>query len=520
MLSRDSADADGVGLVRNDDLAVDVLIDGERVWSFNPRRDARRVAGLWHVPWPAPLRPHLDGIARVSAREHVSGTPLFENEVRFGSSTKPVRVRDKAGHPLAVNKTGHLGRSFDERDPAIVAGLLDAAERALTLLRHESGVDAFLAFGGLLGAVREGRLIGHDIDLDLGYLSRHTTPTDAIRESYGLERTFRRAGWRTWRFSGLDFKVLAPGLTTAARWIDVFGGFVTGGTFYLMPNVAAPAAQVGILPLGTIELEGRTLPAPARPETLLEATYGAGWPVPDPSFTFEVPRLTARRLQGWTRSSVANRNHWLPFYGSAKRRNVPEEPSLFARAVDLHEPDGSLLVDIGCGTGRDAVWFASRGRAVRGYDYVPSAVNVATAAARRSGLAAADRPRFATLNLYDARQVLTTGALLGREDRPLALYARFLLHALNDQGRANLFRLAGMSLRRRGRLYLEFRVAAPSGGAYAFGHHFRRPLDADQVGNEITGTGGRVEHVEQAHGLAPFGDEDPYVCRMVATWQR
>ena len=38
-----------------------------------------------------------------------------------------------------------------------------------------AGVEAFLAYGTLLGAVREGRLLGHDSDADLGYVSRHTT---------------------------------------------------------------------------------------------------------------------------------------------------------------------------------------------------------------------------------------------------------------------------------------------------------------------------------------------------------
>ena len=55
-------------------------------------------------------------------------------------------------------------------------------ERILDAL-HEIGIEAFPAYGTLLGAVREGRLLGHDSDADLGYVSRRTVPVDVIRES-------------------------------------------------------------------------------------------------------------------------------------------------------------------------------------------------------------------------------------------------------------------------------------------------------------------------------------------------
>ena len=57
------------------------------------------------------------------------------------------------------------------------------------------GVEAFPAYGTLLGAVREQDLIGHDNDADLGYVSRHTHPLDVIRESFRLQRRLREQGY-------------------------------------------------------------------------------------------------------------------------------------------------------------------------------------------------------------------------------------------------------------------------------------------------------------------------------------
>ena len=61
---------------------------------------------------------------------------------------------------------------------------------------QKAGIDAFPAYGTLLGAVREGRLIGHDSDADLGYVSEHTHPVDVVRESFRLQRALADMGYR------------------------------------------------------------------------------------------------------------------------------------------------------------------------------------------------------------------------------------------------------------------------------------------------------------------------------------
>ena len=52
--------------------------------------------------------------------------------------------------------------------------MLDAIDEVIKALR-EVGIDAFLAYGTLLGAYREGKVIGNDSDADLGYVSRSAT---------------------------------------------------------------------------------------------------------------------------------------------------------------------------------------------------------------------------------------------------------------------------------------------------------------------------------------------------------
>ena len=69
-----------------------------------------------------------------------------------------------------------MQRAFSETDTDTKALIVEAVQRVLHDLREECGLEAFLAFGCLLGAVRNGRMIGHDSDADLAYVSAHTHP--------------------------------------------------------------------------------------------------------------------------------------------------------------------------------------------------------------------------------------------------------------------------------------------------------------------------------------------------------
>lgn len=206
-----------------------------------------------------------------------------------------------------------------------------------------------------------------------------------------------------------------------------------------------------------------------------------------------------------------HRQYWEQFYASAASAAVPQDPSAFAAWVAQHEHIQGPIVDIGTGTGRDALWFSSQGFDVLGLDYAESAVALAAEAARRQGADA----RFTQLDLYHPDEVATAADKIARELAPNAVYARFFVHALEDDGRRNLWRLARTALGSGGRLYLEFRVAETE---HEFGEHYRHFVAPDVVAAEISAEGGRVEHQEVGYGLAVYKAEDPKVARMVASW--
>ena len=492
---------------------VDVRFDGERIWSFNPGREQTRPGQRW-VRWPRDLEPYLDGVAEVSLVEHVSGERVLEKRVSFGSGASPIRLVDKDGHPVALDKAGHLQRMFSGTDPAMTEAVLDSVEQVLHDLREECGLDAFLAFGCLLGAVRDGHVIGHDCDADVSYLSPHTHPFDIIRENKRAADTMVSLGWEITRMSAGDFKIWTKPGGGRRVGIDVFAAFYVDGEFHMVPSVTGDLDRSALLPVGEVTLEGRSFVAPARPEDLLEVTYGPGWRVPDPSFEFDTSRATLRRLNGWLRNNRKNLRYWGDFYRSRRSDRVPTTPSPFATWVaDRLEPRQHVL-DVGCGNGRDSVHFAGQGHRVTALDGTILARRLTRRLARQNSVRVTSRE----LNLNDLFSTLTSGARFAHLKRPPQIYARFLLDAVEADTRQNFFRWAQMIQRRGGLTYLEFRTWQGTLRARAFPFHYRTMLHTSRVVAEIERYGGTVLHREEGAGLAPFENENPRICRLVVRW--
>lgn len=504
-------ETDGLVVAGSGDFPVDVWFDDRRIFSFWLRRDTVARRSRRFLAWPPVLLPYLDGETEVSLRDPDDGSTWVSATARIGTGTGRIRVEDSSGNPLGLDKAGKLMRLFGERSSAHLVPLLDATETVLAALR-EAGVEPFIAYGTLLGAVREQNFIGHDSDADIGYVSHHQTPVDVIIESFRLQRLLQDQGFPVVRYSGLAFKVVVRESDGRSRGLDVFGGLVTDGKLYLMGEVGHPFRTEWIWPLRTVTLADRQLPAPAVPERLLEAMYGPSWRVPDPAYKFETPPETVRRLNGWFRGTRVGLDRRYELRRE-RQLEVGRKPSAFVAWVRRQEPDATRFVDVGCGSGADVLWLARRGAAATGLDYMPRLYRRSASVARRRGLDA----RFGWLNLSELRSTLSTGAWLAREPGPCIVTARHVLDATDRTGKRNLLRLARMATRRGGRLYAEVQVrATPAAAATDV-----RPVRIKVLRKLVDESGGRVEHVAWLDEDDRLLD-DPHeasVCRLVITWE-
>jgi SAM-dependent methyltransferase len=227
-------------------------------------------------------------------------------------------------------------------------------------------------------------------------------------------------------------------------------------------------------------------------------------------------------MDAWFRAPRRRLRFWQDFYKSPDSARVPVAGSPFARWVHrwLREhagerPPGRVrILDVGAGTGRDSTFFAARGHRVVALDFTTRGMRRTERRRRRRHV----RVRVGTLNLEDLRSVLLTGARLAHQPGQKQVYARGLLDSLGDSGRDNFWRLASMLQRRGGETFVEFRTPLSRREPKHFGPHQRSYLEPGDVVREIEAYGGRVVHRTRGRDLAPLGEENPDICRLVVRW--
>ncbi|ANC32863.1 LicD family protein [Isoptericola dokdonensis] len=160
---------------------------------------------------------------------------------------------------------------------------LDTIERASALLGG-LGYPTMLAYGTLLGAVREGDFLAHDDDVDL--MVPLDVPDRAAAEPVleKLRSDLREAGWKVSRPNTYtNFHLHDP---STGLHVDVFPLFVDGERLTLhmegMRLRTIPASVV--VPPAPLTLRGRRFLGPADPEAFLAERYGEGWSVADPFY--------------------------------------------------------------------------------------------------------------------------------------------------------------------------------------------------------------------------------------------
>lgn len=419
---------------------VDVRFDDHRVWTAAVPPAA---GGQVRFEWPAALRARLVGSTRVSVHDVVSGAELASQEMQFGGIEERLELVDGRGRLLAMNKWDTLGPVNDGRGDGVREHMLASAARVVDLLRH-GGWDPFVVGGALLGVVREGRMLAHDDDIDLAFLSSHTDPSDLALESRRMERTIAAEGLTVVRHSLAHIAVhFSDEAGLPEHYIDVFTGFFRGPTYHQPFALRGEGiTRDDLVPPTALDVEGTSLPGPAVPEAWLAFAYGPSWRVPDASFRFPDPPATVLRFDGWFGSFNHGRDAWEEHYLAAtgpEGEGGEEEVDAFIASL----PAGSCVLDVGCGDGTWARRIAAAGHTVLGVDYSLEALALA-------GRLPDDSVRYRYLNLNDRTAVLALGAELLSDGREWVVFGSHLLQSMTVDGRQNLLMMLELALRGRG----------------------------------------------------------------------
>lgn len=240
---------------------------------------------------------------------------------------------------------------------------------------------------------------------------------------------------------------------------------------------------------------------PSSPDLILENLDGA-----------DLDQLAAEIIFNFAsmRDGGADRGkstYWDSFY--AKRTGVLK-PSPFA--VHVHDKipktDGLALLEVGCGNGRDSVYFAQAGCRVTAIDTSEAAI-----------VACQDTHGDAASFIHGKLKEIDI-----KPDSFDVVYSRFVLHAMTLEEELDVLKAIAATLKPGGRFFVECRsindplarkgeVLSPT---ERIDGHYRRFIIVDDLLQRVAEVGLQVESVVESNGLAVFGDEDPVVIRLIA----
>jgi SAM-dependent methyltransferase len=208
--------------------------------------------------------------------------------------------------------------------------------------------------------------------------------------------------------------------------------------------------------------------------------------------------------------------YWDSYY---RQQGVPELPSQFALFVANEVMTGELaapaaVLDIGCGNGRDTLFFARLGFAIGALDRSEAAIALCGERLQRElGPAAAAARLHVGLADEDGIEVLAAAF-----EGPLLLYSRFFFHAIDDAAEALVIESAAAILKARGgALAVEYRTTADAAATKVTPGHYRRFIDPDAFAARVLAAGLGVQWRAEGRGMAKYRADDAHIARLIAT---
>lgn len=202
-------------------------------------------------------------------------------------------------------------------------------------------------------------------------------------------------------------------------------------------------------------------------------------------------------------------DYWTDFYSADTAIDVLQPPSQFAAFVAQEIARDSVLFDVGCGSGRDSLFFAALGFKVIAIDRSDRAIE-------------AVRLKASTQGLQNLQAIVgdISGPVLGKalnslDGRSACIYARFFLHAITENEQTAFFDTLSERLTTGQVAAFEFRTTADQFLDKHAPPHFRRYQPAQNVSGLMQERGFERLYTIEGQGFAKYQSEDAIVARCV-----
>lgn len=198
--------------------------------------------------------------------------------------------------------------------------------------------------------------------------------------------------------------------------------------------------------------------------------------------------------------------HWKEYYSTDI---APSGPSSFAEKVLTQIEFGQHILDIGCGNGRDSIFFAENGIQVDAIDRSESAIDLCKS------------------KYIDSEINFSYGDITHLANKGLkydSIYCRFVIHAMPVEEEIDLIRTSFDLLKKGGFIFVECRsindplsregeVLSPTERLHG---HYRRFIIPYELDDRLVKNGFEVIEISEHSGVSKHNNDNPVVVRVKA----
>lgn len=206
---------------------------------------------------------------------------------------------------------------------------------------------------------------------------------------------------------------------------------------------------------------------------------------------------------------MSDKEYWEEYYKNHFYMNVP---SLFADfCLEYYLKEKMNLIELGCGNGRDAFYFAKNNINVLGIDQCNEGIkeNQKEIDTKNFKFLMADFSQLGNIGYFDA------------------IYSRFTMHAINDEQENNVLNWASKYLTPEGYFLIEARgteneyyglgeTVKDENHAYIYENHYRRFIDKKTFVEKLISNNFEILQSDEESARAPFNGTDYKYLRVIA----
>lgn len=221
----------------------------------------------------------------------------------------------------------------------------------------------------------------------------------------------------------------------------------------------------------------------------------------------EIEGITPRTEDDYDR----DREYWNRYYKDLM--NHKATPSSFATEVEQRLSRESHIMELGCGNGRDSLFFLAKGHNVLAVDGSDTAIDMLN-----------DVTKDNSNVLFVCDDFVKCQALY--QMRYDCIYSRFTLHAITEEQENEMLCNVKQALFDGGLLCIEARTIRDEKfgkgekvghNAYYYNDHYRRFIDVSEFEDKLKKMGFRVISIEESRGFSKTEESDPVLMRCIAS---